>query len=583
MRMDWERLARTRGSRRWFFGVAGATAGAAGLAAAGCGGGSPKATPVPSATAGSSTTVPSPDAKRTPAGIQLGDTLRYTAYVASDLTYDPHKTQAGPFDGQQAMVYSRLLSYDSQTKGTIVPDLATSNPEQPDGTTLIFKLKPGAKWQDRAPLNGRAITADDVKYSIERQTGGDPSFVRKASLVNIDKVESRDASTVVITMKTQLAAMVDQFADVSSFIVAPEATADGRQFGLDNQPGSGPFRWVEWVEGKLGSVAKNPAWFGGSNRPYLDGVAAIQPTDARDLEAGLRTKKLDVAFVGRGTADRLKQVLPALQESTVGQLQFFGMRFFIPQVPYNDLRFRSAISIAVDRRDMVQRFFGGSGDINPWIAWPLTRWTLPQSELSTVPGYRPGSGGRDQDITDAKALLAAFAASNKIPDELPLFVVADAETNLQMGSVIRDQLQQTLGLNVTVYPVPTGELIRRLFAQDAPWAAGPDSSQIDLDDCVYPYFHSSGTQNTFPLRDSEMDALINAERSELDETKRREIGFNIQRRLLALNVGVNLVSERVVALAWPYVRNFPLDSTDGYQNRFADCWIDRTDPSYRGR
>lgn len=583
MRMDWERLARSRGSRRWFLGVAGATMGAAGLAAAGCGGSSPKGTPSAPATTGSGTPDPSPGAARTPAGIQLGDTLRYTAYVASDQTYDPHKTQAGPFYGQQAMVYSRLLAYDSQTKGTIVPDLAATNPEQPDGTTLIFKLNPGAKWQDRAPLNGRPVTADDVKYSIERQTGGDASFVRKASLINIDKVEARDASTIAITMKSQQAAMVDLFADVNSFIVPPEATASGQQFGLDNQPGSGPFRWVEWVEGQLGSVAKNPAWFGGNNRPYLDGVAAIQPTDARDVEAGLRTKKLDVAFVGRATADKLKQVLPSLQESTVGQLQFFGMRFFIPQVPYNDLRFRSAISIAVDRRDMVQRFFGGSGDINPWIAWPLSRWTLPQSELSTVPGYRPGSGGRDQDITDAKALLAAFAASNKIPDELPLFVVADAETNLQMGSVIRDQLKQNLGLNVTVYPVATGELIRRLFAQDAPWVAGPDSSQIDLDDCVYPYFHSAGTQNTFPLRDSDMDALINAERAELDEAKRREIGYNIQRKLLALNVGVNLVSERVVALAWPYVRNFPLDSTDGYQNRFADCWIDKTDPTYRGR
>jgi hypothetical protein len=53
--------------------------------------------------------------------------------------------------------------------------------------------------------------------------------------------------------------------------------------------------------------------------------------------------------------------------------------------------------------------------------------------------------------------------------------------------------------------------------------------------------------------------------------------------LLNLNVGVNFVSERVVALAHPYVRNFPLDVSDGYQHRFADCWIDQNDPSFRGR
>jgi len=43
------------------------------------------------------------------------------------------------------------------------------------------------------------------------------------------------------------------------------------------------------------------------------------------------------------------------------------------------------------------------------------------------------------------------------------------------------------------------------------------------------------------------------------------------------------VSERVVTLSWPYVKGFPLDTADGYQDRLADCWIDRTDPAFRGR
>jgi len=581
--MDWERFASRRGSRRWFLGVAGASVGAGAATLAGCGGGSKQPTPGPSAADATETPLPSPTPRTASGGgPQMGETLRYTGYVAGDGVFDPYKTQAGPFYGQQALVYSRLLAYENQASGSIVADLAATMPEQPDGTTLIFKLKPNAKWDERDPLKGRPVTADDVKYSIERQQAGDASFVRKSQWLNVDKVEARDASTVAITLKAQRAAILNLFADVNAFVVPPEAGKD-RPFAADSQPGSGPFRWVEWQEGRFGSVARNPRWFGGNSRPYLDGVAVFQPADSRDIEAGLRTKKLDVAFVGRMVADRLKKAVPALQESTVGQLQFFGMRFFLPQAPYNDQRFRSAVSIAIDRRDMVTKFFDGSGDINPWISWPLTRWTLPPSELSTVPGYRPGSGGREQDVKDAKALLAAFASTNKIPEDLPLFVVADAEQNLAMGSVMRDQLKQSLGLNVTIYPVATGELVRRLFASDAPWAAGPDSSRIDLDDCVYPYFHSEGTQNTFPLRDAALDALINAERVELDEPKRREIGYEIQRKLLALNAGVNFVSERVVALAWPYVRNFPLDSTDGYQHRFADCWIDRTDPTYRGR
>ena len=77
--------------------------------------------------------------------------------------------------------------------------------------------------------------------------------------------------------------------------------------------------------------------------------------------------------------------------------------------------------------------------------------------------------------------------------------------------------------------------------------------------------------------------MIDAQRIELNKDNRREIGFNIQRRLLALNVGVNLISETVVALSWPYVKGLPLDTADGYQHRLADTWIDTTDPTFRGR
>ena len=579
------KLGKHRGNRRWFLGASGAAAGAVGLAAIGCGGGS-SAIPIrPSAQR--DTEAPASQAATTPTTQRgkRGATLRYTGFVAADASQDPHKTQAGPFYGQQSLVFSRLLSYESMTTGKLAPDLALGMPEQPDARTLIFRINPDARWHDRDPLNGRSVTAKDVEFSLRRQMDGDPSFVRRAEWANIDSIEvtDADARTVKISLKAPQAAIVNAFADVNSFIVAPELTDKGRDFAADFQVGSGPFRWVEWSEGKFASVARNPKWHGGNDRPNLDGVTIFQPKDSAEVEAGLRTKKLDVAFVGRPQADKLKKAIPALQESTVGRSLFFGMRFFLPQFPYNDVRFRSAVSIALDRREMLQQFFAGSGEVNPWVSWPISRWSLPQAELATTPGYRPGANGRTQDITEARALLAAFASSQKVPAELPLFVLNDAETNLRMGSLMRDQLQQSLGLNVKVYPVAIGELITRLLSSQAPWAAGPDNGWVDLDDWVFPYFHSSGTKNSFPVRDAALDTLIESQRSELNEAQRREIGFEIQRKLLALNAGVNFVSERVVALGWSYVKDFPLDAADGYQHRMANCWIDQSDPSYRGR
>lgn len=583
--MNDEEKKERRITRRRFLGAAAGALGVGGVAA-GCRRAEKQDGPG-LATPSDETPAPGATASATrPSGVQPGGSLRYTGFVIADDgsegKYDPQKTQSAPFYGHQAMVYSRLLAYRDMGQGSIAADLAAALPEQPDAQTYVFRLNPAARWHDRAPLGGRPVTAEDVRFTLERQIQGDSSFVRKAKWAAVESIAVSDPQTVTIRLKSPLAAMLGQFADVNSFVIAREAAERG--FTLENQVGSGPFRWVEWSEKKFASVARNPAWHGGDGRPYLDGVDVLQPRDTSEVEAWLRTKKLDVAFVGRPQAEKLRAVIPALTDETVGQSRFFGMRFFTPQFPYSDQRFRSAVSYALDRREMLQKFFAGSGEVNPWISWPIKRWTLPQAELATRPGYRPGASGRADDLKEAKALLDAFKGEKELPkDPLALLVVDEAEKNLGMGSIIKSQLKLSLDLEVGVYPVPAAELGQRLLTLNAPWAAGPDDGWVDLDDWVYPYFHSQGTKNTFPLRDAGIDALIESQRVELNEEKRQGIGYEIQRKLLELNVGVNFVSERVVALAWPYVRGLPLDAADGYQHRLADCWIDQGDPTFRGR
>lgn len=582
--MTLEETRTRRGNRRWFLGVTGTAAGAATLAAVGCTDRSnPPASPGPVSPTDGPDDSPAVAPTTARQDGQRGETLRYTGYIAWDGTADPHKTQAGPFFGQQSLVFSRLLSYESQITARAQPDLALGMPEQPDGQTLTFRLNSNARWHDVDPVRGRPVTSNDVRHSIERQLNGDASFVRKYQWTNIDAIETPDPATVTFKFKQPMAQMVSLFADVNAFIVPPELTENGRRWDISGQVGSGPFAWVEWSDGKFASAVRNPRWHGGNGRPYLDGVTVQQPRDTAEVEGDLRTKNLDFAFVGRPQADRLRKVLPALNEYKSGQSLFFGMRFFVASPPFDDTRLRSALTIAIDRHDMIRQFFGGSGGVNPWISWPMTRWSLPQAELSNQPGYRPGAGGRAEDIKDAKALLAAYTAEKALPENLELLVLDDAERNLRMGSVMRDHIRDALGLNVTLVPVALNDLVNRLLTGNAPWAAGPDTGWVDLDDWVFPYFHSTGTKNSFPIRNPDLDALIEAQRVQLDEGQRREISFDIQRKLLGINCGVNLVSEEVVALGWPYVKNFPLDAADGYQHRFADTWIDRSDPSFRGR
>jgi peptide/nickel transport system substrate-binding protein len=578
MWMSFKALGEKRRSRRWFLGVSGSAVTAAGLAVSGCAGQS-KAKPSPSARA--STTAKaggSPAATRSPASQdrKRGGTLQYTGFVLSDNIADPHRTQAGPFYGQQAMVFSRLLTYTSQATQDLLPDLATGMPEQVDSETLTFHINPDAHWQDREPLNGRPVTAKDVQVSITRQQS-DTSFPYGTKWDNIDKIDTPDDRTVTFHFKSPMAPMVSYFADVNSFILPAEVASAG--FTLENQVGSGPFTWVDWQEGNFASVARNPHWFGGNERPFLDAVVMTQPHDSSEIEAKLRVKELDAATVSREQAGRLTDAVPELKLLTQGHSLFYGMRFFLPKPPFNDVRVRTALTIALDRAGMAQRFFDGSAEPNPWVSWPITKWSLPQAELQTLPGYHQDQDGRAKDIADAKAMLSAAGT----PANLTLYVLDQAENSLQLGTAVWSQLKTNLGLDITVTPVPLSQLGKGLIDGGYAWAAAPDVGWIDLDDWVFPYFHSTGIRNSFALRDSDLDKAIESQRGELDAMKRQQIGFDIQRKLLALNAGVNFLSEKVITLTWPYVQGFPTDASDGYQDRFASCWLDKSDATYHGR
>ena len=567
--MSFTALGEKRRGRRWFLGASGATVAATALAVSGCGGGSAAK---PSVVASKTVPTATPKAQSR----QRGGTLQYTGFVLGDGIADPQKTEAGPFYGQQSMVYSRLLAYKSQATQELAADLATGMPEQADPQTLTFHLNPGAHWQESDPVKGRRVSADDVKLSISRQQG-DTSFPWSAHWDNIDTISAPDDATVTFHFKSPLAPMVSYFAGVNAFIVPSEVVTAG--FTMANQVGSGPFTWVDWQDGNFASVARNPNWFGGGQRPFLDAAVMTQPHDATEIEAKLRVKQFDAATVAKPQADSLMASLPDLKLNEQGHSLFYGMRFIVTRPPFNDVRVRTALTIALDRAGMAQRFFAGSAEPNPWVSWPVTAWTLPQAELAAQAGYHTDAAGRAKDIADAKAMLSAAGT----PANLDLYVLDQAENSLHLGTAVWSQLKTNLGLDITVSPVSLAQLGQGLIAGGYGWAAAPDMGWIDLDDWIFPYFHSTGSRNSFALRDSDLDKVIESQRTELDASKRQQIGFDIQRRLLALNAGVNFLSEKVLTLTWPYVKSLPTDTSDGYQGRFADCWIDKDDPTYHGR
>ena len=252
----WERLNRRRLSRRRLLvGAAGIGAGLVASSLVGCGGGQDDAV----APTGSPAATATPFSFGVPQvqepAKSRGGTYRYYSFDPAPLdSFDPHQTQFGPIYQMHSAVFSKVLKYEDVYEGTIVPDLAESVPETADKLTYVIKVRPNVRFQDTEKIRenfpqvaGRQLTAEDVKYSIERQTNKESPrsglYYRASQWETVDKIEVVDPLTLRITTKIPTAPFVHYLADTNAFIIARELvdSAKDDMNSLDKMVGTGPF------------------------------------------------------------------------------------------------------------------------------------------------------------------------------------------------------------------------------------------------------------------------------------------------------------------------------------------------------
>jgi len=154
-----------------------------------------------------------------------GGTFRLRSHVAP-VHFDPHQTIAFSTMIPLSFAYSRLVKVkggSSVVPGTqpVESDLAESWERQGD-TVYVFKLKKGVRWHNKPPVNGRELTAEDVRYTYDRflTIKGNPN---KTVLEMVDKVEAVDKYTVKFTLREPNAWFIDRLASTTTWIVARES------------------------------------------------------------------------------------------------------------------------------------------------------------------------------------------------------------------------------------------------------------------------------------------------------------------------------------------------------------------------
>lgn len=565
-----------------------------------------------------------------------GGTLTYIGFDPVVLDrYDPHQTQFGPMYSNQSAVFSKLYRYASHDEPTwenILPDVAESAPEMigdPNAPTeYVIKIRQGVRFHDTQKIRsnfpdlaGRELTVDDVIFSFDRQRNEDsaqrPYYYRSSQYGTIDKIEKIDDYTMRITTDGPVAPFYHFLADTNAMII-PKEIVDmeagptgepwdsvdaftGRDPGPgDRMIGTGPFMWDDLKFGIEFKAASNPDWFGWGepelNRPYLDGYLATgQGLNDATVESLFRRKEIDTAgFIDNPSwIVGMKEEEPDLEFLRAPTSGWLNTRFKVFCKPFDDWRVRRALHLAADRSQIVQIIGSGAWNVAGPITKAISYWALPEEELLQLPGYRTDKAGRDADLAEARQLFEAAGSP-----EIPQIWFADVPDYIRRyaPSYIETTLKKNLGINqeINYQTVPYSRIAEGLLKDDCDLGGftwGFDNGWIDLDDWFYPYFITDGPKNSFRLSDPDLDLLLDAQRAEFDQDKRRELGYQIQKYVLgetnkeapAANARIDYASPGGGTIAWPYVKNRTGWPWFGNNYWAADVWFDKTDPSYQGR
>ena len=259
---------------------------------------------------------------------------------------------------------------------------------QPDPLTYIVKVRQGVHWHNKPPMNGRELTAQDVEYSFQRILGLGSGFTEPAEIVSFDKwsgvkvesITATDKWTVEFKLKEQnLRALAAILNDESGGIYPPEVIKEhGDANDWRNLVGTGPFMLTDWVQGSSLTWDKNPDYWGYDEKypenrlPYIDQLRAlIMPEPATRL-AALRSGKIDyVGIIGTTYLQSFEQVESLLKTNPDVRIwpaapnsnNSMGMNIQLP--PFDDIRVRKALQMALNLEETNEAMYGGFADIIP--------------------------------------------------------------------------------------------------------------------------------------------------------------------------------------------------------------------------
>ncbi len=485
-----------------------------------------------------------------------GNTLRL---LGSDPpTLDPALVQDSTSSEFIVEIFSGLVTLNEKLE--VVPDIAQSWDVSPDGRVYTFKLRQDAKFHD-----GRGVTAQDFKYSIERAadpaTGSPVADSYLGDIVGVkDKLRGKaqevsgltvmDDYTLQITIDEAKVYFLAKLTYPTAFAVDKNNVEKGGRRWTNQPNGTGPFKLKEWKRGDQIVLSRNDSFYGGP--PKLDevwyglaGGSAVTMYETGDI---------DLTGVGLPDIDRVRDPSSSLNKELIQQktlsIGYVGLNTAV--APFDDVKVRQAFTAAIDRqkftevvmKDMVQPAYG----------------IIPPA----MPGYaNQGLKPIQFDPQRAKQLLAEskYGDASKLP---PItFYVPGEGTSASSRSVasIAEMIKQNLGIEVKIQQTEWATFLQDLSTDNKKyqmfmngWIADYPDPQNFLDLLL----HSESLDNHTNYANKEVDQILVQARTEKDQTKRMDLYYQAENLIVNDAPWIPLDFGEDYLLVKPYVKGVRL-------------------------
>jgi len=248
-----------------------------------------------------------------------------------------------------------------------VPSLAESYEVAPDFKSATFKLRAGIKFHDGSP-----VTAEDVKFTYEQYRGASASVLK----AKLERIELPDNRTIRFYFKEPFVDFLTIYGSPASGAawIVPKAYYEkvGKD-GFKTAPiGAGPYRFVRQQAGSEMEFEAFPEYWRKS--PSVKTIVAKGVPEAATRLAMLQTGEIDVMYMIPGDLlDPVRKDPKLRLTAPLGGANWLEMNPEGPDSPFNDVRVRQAISLAIDRKAINDAELGGLSPIEGnWISeeWP---------------------------------------------------------------------------------------------------------------------------------------------------------------------------------------------------------------------